>query len=618
MAGPTENLERALGLHRAGKLDEAEKLYRAFLRSQPGNADALHLLGVLTQQRGDAPGGEKLIRQALARNPAQPMFHNNLGKVLGEQAKWEEAAASHRRAAELAPTNAEAQFNLGVALVALNRDDDAETAYRAAIRLAPRGAKPLNNLGSLLKKAGRLDEAVGVLQQALTLDPVYAEALTNLAYLSMMLGDFAGARDLYRRAIAARPNDPYPFRNYLTMLLYDPGVDGATKFAEHQRFAEIYGPPEKPERTMPTPRDADRTLRVGWLSADLFNHPVARNLEPLFAARDRERFAAIVYADVAQPDAVTQRFHAMADEWRDIGGWTDRQVAERMRADRLDILISLAGRFDRNRPLIAMHRAAPVQISFHDPATSGVAEMDYLVADRILAPKRGQERFTERVLRLPQFYIHAPLHEAPPVASLPARTSGRVTFGCFNNPVKINDDVLSLWADLLRRVPDSRLVLKYLNLYQSPSLRDRVHRVFAARGVDVARIEMIGRQESTGSHLAGYAQVDIALDPYPFSGSTTTFEALWMGVPVVTLLGDAMVGRWSAAILHAVGLDEHVTHDRAGYVEIVSALASDLFRLEEIRRSLRDRVAGSRLCDGARIARHFERLLRAVWRKTCA
>jgi protein O-GlcNAc transferase len=618
MAGPSENLERALGLHRAGKLDEADKLYRAFLRSQPGNADALHLLGVLTQQRGDAPGGEKLIRQALARNPAQPMFHNNLGKVLGEQAKWEEAAASHRRATDLAPAYAEAQFNLGVALAALNRDAEAEAAYRAAMKLAPHDAKPLNNLGSLLKKAGRLDEAVAMLRQALALDPVHAEALTNLAYLSMMLGDFAGARDLYRRAIAARPTDPYPFRNYLTMLLYDPGVDAATRFAEHRRFAQIYGPPEKPERTMPTSHDADRPLRVGWLSADLSNHPVARNLEPLFAARDRKRFAAIVYADVAQPDAVTQRFHRMADEWRDIGGWTDRQVAERMRADRLDILISLAGRFDRNRPLVAAHRAAPVQISFHDPATSGLAEMDYLIADRILAPKHGKEPFTERVLRLPQFYIHAPLRDAPPVAPLPARACGHVTFGCFNNPVKINDDVLSLWADLLQSVPDSRLVLKYLNLYQSPSLRDRVQRVFAARGIEPARIEMGGRQESTSSHLAGYAQIDIALDPFPFSGSTTTFEALWMGVPVVTLLGDAMVGRWSASMLHAVGQDEHVARDRADYVGITTALASDMPRLDEIRRTLRDRVAGSPLCDGARIARHFERLLRAVWRKACA
>jgi len=288
-------------------------------------------------------------------------------------------------------------------------------------------------------------------------------------------------------------------------------------------------------------------------------------------------------------------------------------VAALVRADEVDVLVVLAGRFDRNRPLVAAYRPAPVRVSFHDPGTSGLSAVEYLIADRTLVPRRREERFSERVVCLPSFYIHAPL-EGPQVGPLPAAERGYVTFGSFNNPAKVNDEVLALWGEVLRAVPGSRLKLKFKNWFGNQGLRERMLR---GLGSESDRVEFMAAEAARGEHLALYNDVDIALDPFPFTGSTTTFEALWMGVPVVTLAGAAMAGRWSASILQALKLPELVAGSRAEYVGIAAGLAGDLSRLAGLRAGLRDRVAGSPLCDGRSRARQVERIYRALWRRWC-
>jgi predicted O-linked N-acetylglucosamine transferase (SPINDLY family) len=317
---------------------------------------------------------------------------------------------------------------------------------------------------------------------------------------------------------------------------------------------------------------------------------------------------------VSKPDAMTARYQAMADGWRSIVGLSDAQVAELIRQDGVDVLVLLAGRFDHNRPLIAAHRAAPVQVSFHDPATSGLSAMDYLIADRILVPRRPTEKFTERVIRLPSFYIHAPLEGAPEVGPLPAATRGHVTFASFNNPAKLNDRVLTTWRDLLVALPDARLRLKFKNWFENAGIRSRIERAFG----DVAgRVEFDTAQTVRGAHLALYGDVDLALDPFPFTGSTTTFEALWMGVPVVTLLGETMVGRWSASMLRVLGLDELIARTPEEYVRKAVALAGEPAKLARLRAELRQRVAASPLCNGGLRARQMDRIYRALWRRWC-
>jgi len=282
-----------------------------------------------------------------------------------------------------------------------------------------------------------------------------------------------------------------------------------------------------------------------------------------------------------------------------------------MRQDGLDILVVLAGRFDDNRPLLALHHAAPVQVSMHDPATSGLAEMDYLIADRNLVPRGAAEKFTERVVCLPTFFLHPSLADADPPGEPPCVRGGQITFGSFNNPAKINLEVVALWVRVLREVPESRLILKYMGAFAAAGLRARYLELFRRHGITEERV-IISRDGPEGrlSHLARYAQVDIALDTHPFSGSTTTFEALWMGVPVVTLEGDRMVSRWSAAMLRKVGLSHLVADNESGYVAIARGLAADPAGLARLRAELRDRVARSPLCDERARVRQLERVYR--------
>jgi predicted O-linked N-acetylglucosamine transferase (SPINDLY family) len=325
----------------------------------------------------------------------------------------------------------------------------------------------------------------------------------------------------------------------------------------------------------------------------------------------------VAYADVSAPDAMTARFQTAVDAWCPIAGLSDEDVAAKIRADRIDIVVVLAAHFDRNRPLVCAYRPAPIQISFHDLLTTGLEAVDYFIADRTVFPKGAVERFTERVIRLPSIYVHAPLAEVP-VPPPPAAAAGLVTFGSFNNPAKINDQVLALWAKVLAAAPGSRLLLKFRNWFLVPSLQARIGAALRGFGVDPSRIQFDGAPDQTAGHLARYGRIDIALDTFPFSGSTTTFEALWMGVPVITLTGATVASRWSASILHTLKLEEFVADTPERYVGAAAALAGDSARLAGLRSTLRERICRSPLVDGGLRARQIERVYRAVWRRWCA
>jgi len=270
----------------------------------------------------------------------------------------------------------------------------------------------------------------------------------------------------------------------------------------------------------------------------------------------------------------------------------------------------LAWRFDVNRPLIAAHRPAPVCVSFHDPDTTGMSGFDYVIADAVLAPKRGEQYFSERIARLPSYYLHQPLSDAPPVNSLPALSNGYLTFASFNNPAKLNTAVIALWSQLLTALPTARLLLKYKGIFAEPYVRDHLLAQFAQHGIHAERLTLISADESAADHLARYHAVDISLDPFPFNGSTTSFESLWMGVPVLTLAGQSMVSRWGASILTRVGLTEWITASESSFLQTAQVLAADLPGLSALRLTLRDKVETSALCNAPRYTRHWERLLR--------
>ncbi len=595
-----------------GQSAEAAAAFRAALPLAPGAAAIHYNLGNALRDCGDGESAIAAYRQALALQPAYPKALSNLGVALNDAGRVVEAVAVLERAVALDPGSADHHGNLATALQGLGRFDEAIAAHRRAIALAPERAIAHFNLGNALREAGRGEEAAGAFRAALRLQPDFAEAHANLGRALQAMGRPAEAMACYQAALAAEKpeSSAYIHRNIMGCAVYRDDLDAADLRRLHQDFAARFG--ASGEREEERGRERGR-IRIGYLSSDLRDHPVAGNMMPVIRDHDRAAFAIHLYSLGVRRDAVTDRLRALADGWHDVAGLSDEAIARQIRADGIDILVCLAGRFDDNRLSVCGRRAAPVQISLHDVATSGLAEMDYIIGDRWLLPRPDGEYFSERRLRLPQFYLADPPADLPPPPAVPRR--GPPVFCCFNNPAKINATALGLWGRILAALPDARLVLKYLDAYASAELR---RRVLAAIGGDGDRVEFITGRDDTARLLARYNDADIALDTFPFSGSTTSFQALAMGVPVVTWPWERMVGRWTAAMLHPLGLDELIAASADGYVAKAVAVARDVESWRRRRGEIREAVATSRLCRSPRWTRHLERLYRAVWRRHLA
>ncbi len=639
--------DRGVLLMAAGRPTEAVTAYRRAIALDSTLAMAHSNLAAALLDGGEPAAAIEAARAALALAPDLADAHYNLAGGLADLARYEEAVEAYRRALALAPAHRDAAFNLGLALNSLKRWDEAASVLEALIRRHPDHTGAQQALGAALSGLKRHEEAQAIYRRMIALSPTHIPAYTDLAVALMVTRRFDEAADVCRRALEIDPDsvmarcglaDALARRNQFAdsmaeserALDLDPGnktayqlLFGAALYREdlsaealvdlHRRRSVPFPRPDAtPAATDPDP---ERRLRIGFVSADFHGHPVAGNLMPVLAHHDRDRFALYFYADVDEPDAVTGEFKALAEGWRDIRGLDDEGVAAKIRADRIDILVLLAGRFEGNRPTLSLYRAAPVQISMHDGGTSGFREMDYFIADPWLVPFDTNEFFVERVLRLPLFYIRDLPPELPDIAD---RGDGPPVFGSFHNPAKLNSRVLALWGRILAALPESRLVLKYEGQFGDEAVRRRVLAGLAAGGAAPGQVTMPqGGREAGGAFLARHNDVDLALDPFPFSGSTASFMALAMGVPVVTRPADGLASRMTATILHAVGLDELVARSDEDYVDIVLGIAGDIGRWRSRRRDIRDRIKSSSLVDGGRWARWIERLYRAVWRRYC-
>jgi protein O-GlcNAc transferase len=651
-AGMSGLLDEAVAHHQAGRLAEAERCYKAARTVAPGVAIIPGLLGDVLQALGRSSEAEAAYRDALRLDPTLAVVHMNLGLLLRAQRRLDDAVPELQLAVQHGPRLPEARLNLGLALYEAGRLHEALGAYQRCLALRPNYPEAYLNLGSLLHAQNRYDEARAAYESALKLRPDYGEAhyslgvtlfdegrlddaaaayhrclaalprheggRNNLALIYQVMGRHADAAALYRRGMAEGPNPATAARYLFLNSLYDPDADLDARFAEQRQVEDRFARPLYAHRfAVGNSPDPSRRLRVGYVSSDFRDHPIGRNVEPLLVHRNRAHFELFLYADVARPDDSTARLRVLADHWRAIAGWTDEEVAAQIHRDQIDVLVVLAGHFDKNRPLVFAYRPAPVQISFHDLLTTGLETVDYFIGDRTVCATQPRESFTERVVRLPSLYVHAALPELP-ISPPPSATRGEITFGSFNNPAKVNDRVLRMWAEILRAVPRSRLVLKFRNWFQAPTIQERIRRVAEAHGVDAARLHLEGAPDDVASHLLRYDAIDVALDTFPFSGSTTTFEALWMGVPVVTMMGPTVASRWTASMLRALRLDELVTETPQAYVDTAVRLAGDAAKLAELRATLRDRIRPSPLLDGGLRARQVERVYRAVWRRWCA
>ncbi len=600
-----------------GQPAEAARHYAEVTRLRPDDLVAHIRRGALLTTAGETDEAIRQYREVLVRWPDNLPALLGLGAAYLTRGEFTQSIEVHRRASQLAPGSAEVAACFGRALKYGGDRPGAIVQYRKALALDADQLDALNFLAVALFEQGDLAEAETVIARACARKPDSAAAHFNGTLIAQAAGNLTAARTSLQRALDLDPHNPLYRRVSLATMLYDPDMAETARAEEHRDFgarvsasAAVLPPP----RNLPEP---ERRLRVGWLSSDFRDHPVARNIEPLFACHDRRAFEMRLYGEVALPDETTRRLQGLAGHWCSIVGQSDRQVAERIRADGVDILMILAGRFDKNRPDVAAWRPAPVQISLHDGGTSGLATIDYLIADRRLCPRGGKEWFAERVVALPSLFLFPLIAAGPSPGAPPMNTGGSVTFGSLNHPTKMNDRVLALWARLLREVHGSRIVLKYRGYFSEEPVRARVRQAAIDAGIAPERFVLSGEREDIDTHLARYREIDIALDPFPFSGYTTTFEALWMGVPVVTLPGTNMASRWSAAMLGALGHEAWIADSPDGYIRIATDLASDAARLREIRAGLRERLMHSSLCDAPQRTRQLERLMRTMWRRWC-
>jgi protein O-GlcNAc transferase len=422
----------------------------------------------------------------------------------------------------------------------------------------------------------------------------------------------------FRRAISVRPTFIEAHSNFLLALNYQADSDPGTIAEEHRRWSRQHaGSFRQLARRHDNDRDPNRPLRVGFVSADFREHAVSRFLLPLFQHHHPDACRIICYSDVSNPDAMTDRLRSCADEWHDITGNADVRVADRIREDKIDILVDLAGHTAGNRLRVFAIKPAPVQVTYLGyPATTGLPEIDYRLTDPLADPPGQTESFhTEKLWRLPVCnWCYGEPEDAPPVR--PSRPDAPICFGTFNSFAKASPAVMDLWAAILKATPASRLIIKSRGL-GSRAIGEQISRFFESRGLPADRLEILGKEPDFRAHLDLYNQVDIALDTFPYHGTTTTCEALWMGVPVVSLAGPSHVSRVGVSLLNCIGLPDLIAQSPQEYVSIAVKLAADLPRLAELRRSMRDRMRASPLMDAPRFARDIEAAYRQMWHIWC-
>jgi predicted O-linked N-acetylglucosamine transferase (SPINDLY family) len=597
-----------------GKLEEAVASYRQALALKPDFAEAFSNMSIALREQGQLEEAIECCRQALALKPAFAGGLTNLGTVLKAQGRLAEAEAIYRQALTLDPAFAEARANLGAVLNEQGKLEEAVAAYRQVLALKPVSAEACNNLGAALRDLGRLEEAVASYRQALALKPAYAEACSNLGNVLKDQGELEEAVASYRQALALKPDYADAHSNLLLCLHYHPAADPATIFACYREWHERHA--SKPAVQMAphgNRRERDRPLRVGYVSADFKRHPVGYFIEPVLSAHDKAQVRVYCYSMARQADEVTVRLQAHADVWRSIVGMSDEAVAGLIRGDEIDILVDLAGHTAGNRLLVFARKPAPVQVTWIGfCTTTGLETMDYLLTDGFYAPPEGQQMFTEQLVHLPANHLcFRPPAYAPPVAPCPAALRGYPTFGCFNNLAKVNTAVVAVWSTILQRVPGARLMLRTLSLTDRAT-RERYHKLLQAHGIAAERVELGGALPHA-ELLAQYGQIDVALDPFPYCGGWSTCEALWMGVPVVTLAGASFLSCVGAGLLSSVGAPELIARSPGQYVERAVELGRDVARLTLVREGLRARVAASPLCDAVAFTRHLEQAYRMMW-----
>ncbi|HSU66921.1 MAG TPA: tetratricopeptide repeat protein [Tepidisphaeraceae bacterium] len=600
----------------AGRTAEAEAICRQILAGRPDQPQALHLLGLLRHRAGESDAGIELIRRAISLAPQVLGFHNDLAGILASRGRLGEALAAYQTVTDLRPGFAEAHVNCSILLLRLGRLAEAIDACERATRANPQLAEAHGARGNILFRQAKFDEAVEAYRKAVGLKPDRASFHSNLASALKCVGELTDAiaecdraTDLDAALVTAASNRIYAMH-------FHPAYSAAEILGEQRAWAERYaGGVMGRTFSHANDRTADRRLRIGYVAPEFRDHILGRFLLPLIREHDRDSFQIVCYSDTSAADATTEQFVTLADEWRPTVGLDHATLAERIFEDRIDVLIDTTLHMSGSRLLTFARRPAPVQVTFAGyPGGTGLRAIDYRLTDPYLDPPGADEDYVEQSIRLADtFWCYDPEQPTPPLAPLPARSNGFVTFGCLNNFAKVNEAVLSLWARALVGVKNSRMLL----LAPPGRARERVLSIFQQFDIGRDRIEFVAHQPRD-NYLNTYGRIDIGLDTFPYNGHMTSLDSLWMGAPVVTRVGRTAVGRAGLSQLSNLGLTDLAARDDDAFVRIASGLANDLPRLEALRSRLRQLMRRSPLADPTRFARGVEAAYRQMWRRWCA
>jgi predicted O-linked N-acetylglucosamine transferase (SPINDLY family) len=609
-----------LALKAQGKLNEAIVSFRRALVLKPDFAEAHTNLGNTFLEQGKLGEAVTSLRQALTLKPDFTEAHYLLGVTLMEQGKDDEAAASFQRTLAVTPHHLEALNHLGRIFQEQDKPDEALASFRQALALNPDSAEAHYNIGITLHEQGKLDEAVASYRRALILKPDYAKAYNNLGFTLRTQTKIDEAVACYQRALALKPDYARAHQNLLFCLNYLPQISQQEIYQQSLQWeAQVAKKLSSQAFLHFKSKDLLRKLRIGYVSADFKNHSVAYFIEPVLKAHDGENVEVYCYANVKNPDDRTQRLQAVSDHWHSIAGMQDVEAAERIREDRIDILVDLGGHTKDNRLLVFAYKPSPIQITWLGyPNTTGMRAIDYRFTDAIADPPGEADKYhSEKLIRLEHgFLCYQPEDSAPEVGPPPCLELGEVTFGSFNNLPKVTPEVVKVWAEILRQRPRSRLLLKS-KILADLGVKGKYLRLFADQGIPADRLELLGWVPDKTNHLELYHRIDIGLDPFPYNGTTTTCEALWMGVPVVTLCGDRHAARVGASLMHHAGLEELVAPSEDEYITLAVTLAQDRQRLITLRGSQRRKMQESQLMDKKLFTATLEKAYRRMWRSWC-
>lgn len=612
---------RGNALRGLGRFDDACESFQRALALSPNYPKAHSNLGTVLQDLARYEEAEQAFQAALALSPDMAEAHNNLGNLYRTTGRLEQAVESLGRALDLSPKYAEAHNNMGHVLLDQGRPADALEGFKYAVEIKPEFELAYVNMGTALRSLNRFDESADAFHKALDIKPDFDAAHCNLGITLQDQGRLPEALESYRKALEINPNLAAARGNVL--FIHNYMLDRSTDdlLIEARAFGDMATQWARPFTNWNVQTDPSRRLRIGLVSGDLCVHPVGFFLETVLRALANDSSDVLeLYAYSTNPrtDALTDRVRPYFSRWTSTVGLSDERLAERIHADQVDILMDLSGHTGHNRLPMFAWRPAPIQVSWLGYfATTGLPAMDYFLTDPFSSPAECERHFTEKLWRLPdtRLCFSPPEHDVP-VAPLPVLEKQQITFGCYNNLTKMNDAVIAVWARVLNAVPGSRLKLKAKQLDEL-SVRTSVQARFAAQGIAAERLWLEG-QSSRQEYLVAYRDIDIALDPFPFTGGTTTAESLWMGVPVLTLAGDRLVSRQGVALMANAGLSGWIAKDVEDYVAKAATFAKDVGGLARLREGLRQQVLDSPVFDAPRFGRHFTEALRGMWAQWCA